>query len=174
GFDAGDFYCDGSYGNLAEAVLNNLQAVGIRAKLRPLERAAFFSSYSDKKFRGGLVQASSGAFGNAATRLEAYVVTGGAYVYGSYPDLDSLFKDQAAELDRKKREALLHRIQQLMHDKVMRVPLWELASIDGQGSRVQECGLGLIPGHAYSAPYEDVKLKPKCRGRPPSLTGLHA
>ena len=69
GFDAGDFYCDGSYGNLAEAVLNNLQAVGIRAKLRPLERAAFFSGYSDKKFQGGLVQASSGAFGNTATRL---------------------------------------------------------------------------------------------------------
>jgi hypothetical protein len=26
---------------------------------------------------------------------------------------------------------------------------------------VQESGLGLIPGHAYSAPYEDVKLKAK-------------
>jgi hypothetical protein len=26
---------------------------------------------------------------------------------------------------------------------------------------VQESGLGLIPGHAYSAPYEDVKLKGK-------------
>jgi len=24
---------------------------------------------------------------------------------------------------------------------------------------VEESGLGLIPGHAYSAPYEDVKLK---------------
>jgi peptide/nickel transport system substrate-binding protein len=161
GFDAGDFYCDGSYGNLAEAVLNNLQAIGIRAKLRPLERAAFFSGYSDKKFRGGLIQASSGAFGNAATRLEAFVVTGGAYVYGTYPDLDGLFQEQAAELDRKRREAVLHKIQQLLHERVVYAPIWELAFLNGVGPRVGESGLGLIPGHAYSGPYEDVTLKGK-------------
>ena len=36
----------------------------------------------------------------AATRLEAFVVSGGPYAYGVYPDLDGLFRDQAAELDR--------------------------------------------------------------------------
>ena len=30
-----------SYANLGEAVVNYLQAVGIRVQLRPLERAAF-------------------------------------------------------------------------------------------------------------------------------------
>jgi peptide/nickel transport system substrate-binding protein len=30
GFDAGDYYCDVAYANLAEAVINDLQAVGIR------------------------------------------------------------------------------------------------------------------------------------------------
>ena len=160
GFDAGDYYLDISYANVQEAIANYLQQVGIRTKLVSRERASHWSTYTDKKYKN-LAYTASGAFGNAATRLEAYVVTGGAYVYGTYPDLDSLFKDQAAELDRKKREALLHRIQQLMHDKVMSIPMWELAFINGQGSRVQESGLGLIPGHAYSAPYEDVKLKPK-------------
>ena len=48
-----------------------------------------------------------------------------------------------------------------VHEKVMFIPVWELAFINGQGPRVQESGLGLIPGHAYSAPYEDVKLKGK-------------
>jgi hypothetical protein len=33
-----------------EAVLNDLQTVGIRARLRPLERAAFFKGYAEKKF----------------------------------------------------------------------------------------------------------------------------
>src|SRR5215471_21554688 len=42
GFDAGEHYVDSSYSNFGEAVLDNLLAVGIRAKLRPLERAAFF------------------------------------------------------------------------------------------------------------------------------------
>src|SRR5215467_11203952 len=49
GFDAGEYACDSSYANLAEAVTNNLQAVGIRTRLRPLERAAFFAAYSEKK-----------------------------------------------------------------------------------------------------------------------------
>jgi peptide/nickel transport system substrate-binding protein len=160
GFDAGEYFCDASYANLGEAVANNLQAVGIRVKLRPLERAAFFSAYSEKKFKN-LVQAASGAFGNAATRLEAFVVTGGTYVYGSYPDLDGLFQEQAAEMDRKRREAVLHRMQHLVHERVIYAPIWELAFLNGVGPRVQESGLGLISGHAYSAPYEDVTLKGK-------------
>jgi peptide/nickel transport system substrate-binding protein len=139
-------------------VTNYLQAVGIRAKLRPLERAAFFKSYGEKKLKN-LVQSASGAFGNAATRLEAFVVTGGTYSYGTYADLDGLYTEQAAELDRKKREAILHRMQQLVADKVMTAHLWELAFLNGAGPRVEESGLGLIGGHAYSAPYEDVKLK---------------
>src|SRR5260370_155187 len=39
GFDAGEYFCDISYANVQEAILNHFQAVGIRAKLRPLERA---------------------------------------------------------------------------------------------------------------------------------------
>src|SRR5207249_2650542 len=39
GFDAGDYTCDVAYANIAEAVQNYLQAVGIRTRLRPLERA---------------------------------------------------------------------------------------------------------------------------------------
>src|SRR5262245_8036296 len=157
GFDAGEYYCDVSYANLAEAVLNNLQAVGIRAKLRPLERAAFYKGYGEKSFKN-LIQGSSGAFGNAATRLEAFVVKGGTYVYGSYPDLDALFQSQASELDAVKRGVLLDKIQQLVSERTIYAHLWQLAFLNGAGPRVGESGLGLIAGHAYSAPYEDVTL----------------
>jgi peptide/nickel transport system substrate-binding protein len=153
GFDGGDYFCDASYGNLGEAV-------DIRLRLRPLERAAFFAQHQEKKLRN-VVQASSGAFGSAATRLESFVVKGGAFAYGSYPDINGLFSEQAAEVDRKRREATLHKIQQLIHDKVMYAPIWELGFINGVGPRVEESGLGLIAGHAYSAPYEDLKLKGK-------------
>jgi len=158
GFDAGEYYCDISYANVQEAILNYLQNVGIRAKLRPVERAAFFREWGEKKYKN-LTYGATGAFGNAATRLEAFVVAGGAYVYGSYPDIDGLFHEQAAELDRKKREAMLVKIQQLVHEKVIFVPIWQLAFLNGVGPRVEESGLGLIPGHAYSAPYEDLKLR---------------
>ena len=158
GFDAGDYYCDSSYANLAEAAINNLQEAGIRVKLRPLERAAFFSGYAEKKLKN-IIQGSSGAFGNAATRLDAFVVKGGAYAYGNYPEIDSLFAEQAVELDVAKRTQLLHRIQQILHEKSVYAPIWQLAFINGQGKRVAESALGLIKGHAYSAPYEDVAIK---------------
>jgi peptide/nickel transport system substrate-binding protein len=157
GFDAGEYYCDASYSNLAEAVLNNLEEIGIRAKLRPLERAAFFKGYAEKSFKN-LIQAGSGAFGNAATRLEAFVVKGGAYSYGSYPDIDALFREQAAELDHARREATLHKIQQLVVERAIYAHLWQLAFLNGAGPRVKESGLGLIPSYAYSAPYEDLTL----------------
>src|SRR5204862_403054 len=98
GFDAGEYYCDSSYANLGETIVNNLREVGIRSRLQPLERAAFFKGYADKKYRN-LIQGGSGAFGNAATRLEQMAVKGGMYAYGSYPDLDEMFKQQGAELD---------------------------------------------------------------------------
>ena len=140
--------------------MNYLGAVGITAKVRPLERAAFFSQYREKKLRN-LVQSGSGAAGNAATRIEAFVAADGMYTYGSYPDIEGLFREQAAELDPKRREAILHKLQRLIHDKVMFAPLWELGFLNGHGPRVAESGLGLIVGHAYSAPYEDVKLTAK-------------
>ena len=80
-------------------------------------------------------------------------------MYGTYPDIDGLFQDQQRELDRGRREAMLHRIQQLMHDKAMFAPLMEPAFLNGYGPRVAESGLGLIVNYAYSAPYEDVTLK---------------
>jgi hypothetical protein len=85
-------------------------------QLRPLERAAFFAQYREKKLRN-VIQSGTAAFGNAATRIEAFVAAGGVYAYGSYGDIDGLFREQAAEMDRKKREAILVKIQQLIHDK---------------------------------------------------------
>jgi len=74
------------------------------------------------------------------------------YVYGTYPDLEGLFQEQAVDNDAKRREATLQRIQQLVHERVVYSPIWQLGFINGVGPRVQESGLGLIGGHAYSAP----------------------
>ena len=158
GFNAGDYTCDASYANIGEVALNNLKEVGIQVRLRPLERAAFFSAYLEKKLKG-IVQGASGAFGNVATRAEAFVVKGGTYAYGSYPDIDALFAEQATEMDRAKRTALLHRLQQLVHEKYIFAPIWQNALLSGVGRRVDQSGFGLIKGFPYTAPYEDLTLK---------------
>ena len=112
----------------------------------------------EKKLRP-LVYVASAAYGNAATRLDSFVAAGGLYAYGSYPDIEGLIQDQAAERDRKRREATLHRIQQLMHERAMFAPIWDIAVLTGYGPRVGEPGLGLIGSYLFSAPYEDVRLK---------------
>ena len=132
---------------------------GIRTSLRPVERAAFYKNYADKAYKKGFVMATSAAFGNAATRMEVFVAKGGAYTYGNYPDLDDLFRQQAAERDRGKREALLHKMQQLVHEKVVAAPIWCVAALSGVGPRVGESTLGSIDGDPWTSPYEDITLK---------------
>jgi peptide/nickel transport system substrate-binding protein len=160
GFDAGDYFCDAAITNIGEPVVNYLNAAGIRVKLRPIERAAFFKGYAEKKYKG-LIHGASGAFGNAATRIDAFIVGGGTYAYGSYADIDGLFREQATELDPRRRAATLERIQQLIHEKAIVAPIYLNAGMNGIGPRVGESGIGAIAGFLWSAPYEDLKLKAK-------------
>jgi len=158
GFDAGDYTCDVSYASVAEAIGNYLAAVGIRTKVRPLERVAFLGQWKEKKIRS-IMQAGAGGHGNADTRIQNYLVRDGLYAWGGYPDIDDLFVQQGRELDPKRRQVILHQIQRLAHERVMHAPLWELGFLNAIGPRVEESGLGLIALHPYSAPYEDLKLK---------------
>ena len=77
--------------------------------------------------------------------------------YGGYPDIDALFRDQAEEMDKKRRETMLHKIQQLMHERAMFAPILEPAFLIGVGPRMGE--VPTIAGHPYFSPYEDLKLK---------------
>jgi peptide/nickel transport system substrate-binding protein len=157
GFDAGDYTCDNSYAIVAEAVIDNLNAVGVRAKLRPLERVAFTKAYFEKKLKN-IVQVQIASFGNAATRLEAVAVKGGIAAYGSDSDIDLLFKQQAAEVDRGKRKALLYTMQQLIHERMRFAPILQPAFLSGVGPRVGEPSIGRIAVFPYTMPYEDVTL----------------
>jgi peptide/nickel transport system substrate-binding protein len=159
GFESGPLYCDVSYSNVGEVAANNFAQIGIRGRLQPIERAGFLAGYSGKSFEHGTLRGASGAFGNAATRLESFVVKGGAYVYGSYPDIDALAPQQAGEIDHKRRAAVLERMQQLAHDKSIVAPIWQLAFINGVGPRVGESGFDLIKDFAYTGPYEDITIK---------------
>ncbi len=161
GFDAGEVIGDTIYGTaMGEPVANFLQAIGIRTRLRTLERAAFTSAFGERKLRG-LILATSGASGNAATRLETFAVSGSRFVYGTYPDIDGLFAEQVNEQNPRVRKQLLDRAQQLIDERVVFIPVMGSIFINGVGSRPEVHGLGLLSYYPYSAPYEDLKLKKK-------------
>src|SRR5262249_46391969 len=81
GPDAGDLVPIPPAFIVGEAVVNNLNAVGIRVKMVPMERAPFYAAWREKKLRG-LFVTGAGASGNAATRVEAFIYSKGAYAYG--------------------------------------------------------------------------------------------
>jgi peptide/nickel transport system substrate-binding protein len=157
GFDAGEFRTTSEFSSFGEAVANSLATVGIRTRVRPLERATFFEVWKAKK-PTGVILAATAALGNAATRLEAFVITGATYAYGGYPDIDDLFLQQARERDRKRREALLYQIQKLMHERVMHAPIFEPATLHGVGPRLEEPAVGLNSLLYFAAPYEEMRL----------------
>jgi peptide/nickel transport system substrate-binding protein len=157
GFDAGDLTPIPPFSTIGEAVLNSLQAIGIRVRMRTMERAPFLTAWREKKLRGLFVVAV-GASGNAATRAEAFICSQGAFAYGGYPDIDALCQQQTVERDRTRREALLHRIQQLTIERVMFAPIIDFRALVGLGPRIAEHALDTIPLHAFPA-WEDVRLK---------------
>jgi peptide/nickel transport system substrate-binding protein len=157
GLDAGEFVPIPPFFATAEAAVNFLNTVGIRVRIRTLERAAFYAAWRKKELRG-LFLVAAGNSGNAATRVAEFIYSKGSYAYGGYPDIDDLVVQQARERDVRKREALLHRIQQLTIDRVMFAPIMDYRTLRGVGPRVAEHALDaqhLVPFPAW----EEMRMK---------------
>jgi peptide/nickel transport system substrate-binding protein len=158
GFDAGDLYPWPPYFSAGEAITNDLQAVGIKTRVRTMERAAHWAALASKKLKG-LCMCVNAVYGNAASRISETVPSDGAFAYGGYPDIDALFREQSRESDHAKREALLHRIQQLVYERVRFAAIFDYIWPSAVGPRVADPALMKINPYPWSAPLEDVRLK---------------
>jgi peptide/nickel transport system substrate-binding protein len=160
GFDAGEITTTVQYSSPTEAAINYLAAVGIRGRIRTMERAAWLTAWKERKIRG-MGFCGAGGFGNAVTRIENYFISSGTYAYVNHPDIDELFRKQDVETDVAKREAMLLDIQRLAYDRALFVPLYAWVWHTGVGPRVEEASLGKIPLFYYTGPFEDMRLKGK-------------
>jgi peptide/nickel transport system substrate-binding protein len=157
GIDAGLFRAIPGFPTSAEAVVNDLNAVGIRVRLAPMERASFYADWKAHKFHG-LYMTGSGSAGNAASRVEAFIYSKGAFASGGYPDIDKLYLEQASERDQKKRAAILDQIQQLTIDRMMFAPVYDFRALNGVGPRIAKSTIGDVYLDPFPE-YEDVELK---------------
>ena len=122
-----------------------------------MERAAFTAAWREKKLPA-LYMTASGNSGNAASRVEAFIQSKGAYSSGGYPDIDALFQQQAAERDARKREALLYKIQQLTIERAMFAPIMDLRALHGVGPRVTKHTITDVWMSPFPS-YEDIEIK---------------
>jgi len=84
GFDAGDLLPWPPYFSAGETITNYLQAVGIKTRVRTMERAAFYSALAAKKLKG-VCMCLNAVYGNAASRMSESVPSNGTFAYGGYP-----------------------------------------------------------------------------------------
>ena len=158
GFDAGELHPWPPYTPLAEATAQYLATVGIRMKIRSMERAAFYSALASKKLKG-VCLCIVAVYGNASSRMAEIVPSEGNFAYGAYPDIEALYRQQAKETDKKKREATLHQIQRMVHDRVRVAAMYDYIWPSGIGPRVEEPMLMKIDPYPWAAPLEDVRMK---------------
>ncbi len=158
GFDAGDLHPWPPYFSAGESISNYLAQVGIRTRVRTMERAAFYKALESKKLKG-LCMCVNAVYGNASSRLSETLASEGIYAYGAYPDIEALYRQQAREIDKKKRQALLQQVQQLIYDKVRWGAIYDYYWPSALGPRVENPALNLVDPYPWAAPLEEVKLK---------------
>jgi peptide/nickel transport system substrate-binding protein len=157
GFDAGQFTPNPGFPTVADATMNYLNAVGIRLTMKQMERATFYADWGAHKLHG-IFMCGAGNSGNAASRVESFIYSKGAYSYGGYPDIDELFLEQAKERDPKKREAMLYKIQQLTIDRVMYAPIMDLRALMAIGPRVTKHTITDVWMSPFPS-YEDMEIR---------------
>ena len=143
---------------MGEAIQGWLQAVGIRTRMRTMERAAFMTAWREKKLHG-VVLTISGRLGQRGdpARVVRHRATAPSPT-ARCPRSTTSSGARRRELDKKKREALLHQMQRIIHDQVTQAPIYHLGFPTGLGPRVEDILATAIPGF-YMSPYEDLKLK---------------
>ena len=75
------------------------------------------------------------------------------------PTSTSCSSSRRSSSTTKNARQILEKMQRLVYDRSIYAPIWLLGFLNGIGPRVGESGFELIPGVAYTAPYEDITLK---------------
>ena len=156
GFNGGKFYPNELYWGYAEQVATYWKAIGITVAMTRLERAAWFAMRDSGKMKGAVVMDI--AAGATITSRLAYLL-GPRTPYGRYPDIQALWGQFLKEFKPEKRKDLIGRIQKLMHEKTMMIPLTGINSPAALGPRVKGDPYKIQPLIWFTAPLEDIELK---------------
>ncbi len=146
------------YLDMAQRILTDLRAVGIRGKLEVLEGPAFRSKIGQgrKGFPGNstIVQNIDPRPGGSATNIGVYAVCGGSASFVCEPQIETLWKKHQASLDSEERDLLTGQIQRILINDYYFVPIYLNPFVHAVGPRVLPEGDGF---HRYwetkHAPY---------------------
>lgn len=120
--------------DVAIAIASQLGKVGINARVDVLEWGTYSKLLAAKKI-GALHLIGWYNVGDADFAMVWYATASGRSFWEN-PEFDQLFAAARSELDPKKREELLHRAGQMMHDELPSVYLFQLPALYGVSAKV--------------------------------------
>jgi peptide/nickel transport system substrate-binding protein len=156
GFHGGIYYpYDGPYWAYGEQVANYWKAIGIKCDLVLLDRPAWIAKRRSGQMEGAtfidsITQPTIGS------RLD--FLFGGIYCYGNYPEIQALWSQYNQSMDPKIRRDFIGRIQKLIYEKTMYIPLTTTNSPAAFGPRVKGNPYKIQPLIWFLCPMEDIEL----------------
>ncbi len=167
GFEVAQLTPLAPYYPLAERVITQLAAIGIRTKLNRMERAAFVEALTKgPDALPGIILNISGLNGDMAARWRAFAMCKEGIYGGSsrtcIPELDAKFKtDYEASVDPDQRDKVMKELQISFNDMYVFPYVYNIGLTMAQGPRVvnpPEDVWFSIPQYPYIYPFEDVKV----------------
>jgi peptide/nickel transport system substrate-binding protein len=128
GFDFDWYVPFAPYFDMAERVLTDLRAVGLRSKVQMIDAPAYMAQTSKgrKGFPGNrtIVQRIDPRPGGAKALIRLYAVCGGEASYICEPKIDALWAKHEASVDPAERDRLSKDMQRLLVEEYYLVPLY--------------------------------------------------
>ncbi len=164
GFHGGKYYPYNSvYGPYGEMVATYWKAIGITVEIVLLDRSMWMAQRRGGKMSGKM---KGGLF---IDDIGAATITGvldnlfGESSYGNYPDVEALWGQFKKESDSKRRKDLITRIQRLIHEKTMFIPLTATSTPVAIGPKVKGNPYKIQPPNKvlpiwFFSPFEDIEL----------------
>ena len=155
GFHGGKFYPQKTFWGSAEQIATYWKAIGINVDMVLLETAAWWAHRESGKMKGDLFHDAVLA-PTIGGRL-AYLF--GPTSYGNYPDIKSLWEQYQKESGANVRKDLITRIQKLVHEKTMWLPITENSIPTALGPKVKGNPFKIQPLLWLTVPFEDIELE---------------
>jgi peptide/nickel transport system substrate-binding protein len=155
GVQAGKLYpANGGYMAYGEQVATYWKAVGIIVEVVVLDRLAWQAQRQGGKMKDGAFVDPSIA-PTIGGRLSYLFTTGN---YGMYPDIQALWDQYRKEVSPAARKELIGRVQTLVHEKTVFIPLTSNNSPAAFGPKVKGNPYKAQPLIWFTAPFEDIEL----------------
>jgi len=158
GFDAGDLTPLPPFTTFGEALTNSLAAVGIRTRVREMERATFMEAWRGKKLSGVIATVSAAPGGNAATVSRASCSA-------PHRTRPAATRTSTTSTGSRARSATQEARGAAAPDPAPDAPARDVRPDLGagdatrRGPRVEQPAIGLSPQLYFAAPYEEIRLK---------------